>query len=80
MGFEKLAKYTSIGCYPLFYVAFAPQLRTTMCLCAACAKTEQNEEGVESVKAEVNWKDPDLFCESCDVRIESAYAEDQVQS
>jgi hypothetical protein len=25
---------------------------------------------------EVNWEDPDLFCDHCGARIESAYAED----
>jgi hypothetical protein len=25
----------------------------------------------------VNWEDPQLFCEECNERIESAYAEDE---
>ena len=61
-----LAKYTSIGCYPLFYVVEGWQP-----LCHKCA--EENEEENE---AAVNWEAPDLYCDECDCRIESAYAED----
>ena len=32
------------------------------------------------VAADVNWEDPSLYCAHCNKRIESAYAEDEVQS
>jgi hypothetical protein len=30
--------------------------------------------------ADINWEDPDLICDHCRKRIESAYAEDKAQS
>ena len=65
-----LAKYTSIGCYPIFYLDPG-----TECLCADCArKAEAEGEPIDGQA--VNWEDPDLYCAACEERIESAYAED----
>lgn len=63
----KLAACTSLGCYPLFYVA-----RCNDVLCASCADAEESE-GI--VAADANWEDPSFFCDGCGGRIESAYAE-----
>lgn len=70
-----LWRYTSIGCYPMFYV-------TQRCdvLCYQCAD-EELKLGHDSfdppINGDVNWEDPDLFCDACSGRIESAYAEDE---
>lgn len=58
--------FTSIGCYPLFYVT------KSVCLCPACALSREAE--VEA--GDCNWEDPDLTCDDCGERIESAYAEE----
>jgi hypothetical protein len=60
-----LEKYTSVGCYPLFYIVDGWQP-----LCHECA-----EESEEESEAAVNWETPNLYCDECDCRIESAYAE-----
>jgi len=67
----KLAKFTSIGCYPIFYVD------GSSCLCADCASENEDPEMLAS---DINWEDPELFCDGCGERIESAYAEDEATS
>lgn len=68
----KLARYTSLGCYPLMYVTHCGDV-----LCAQCANDEETDTGRPfDGAADANWEDPALFCDSCGERIESAYAED----
>lgn len=70
----KLRRFTNVGCYPLFYVT-----RKCGVLCAECAgENDYQDDPVDG--AEVNWEAPDLYCDACSQRIESAYAEDEVQS
>tara|TARA_R100000742_G_C4239320_1_gene59305 strand:+ start:493 stop:708 length:216 start_codon:yes stop_codon:yes gene_type:complete len=59
-----MRKYTSIGCYPIFYIT--PDDRP---ICADCAHP--------TFLGHVNWEDPDLYCDDCDERIESAYADEE---
>lgn len=65
-------KFTSFGCYPIFYVT-----RKGECLCPACALEAENEDEDPPVATDANWEDPDLYCDGCSERIESAYAEDE---
>ena len=78
----QLSKWAWPGGYPVFYVC-----RDSGVLCPDCAR-EAEKEGLTGdeydpqwniVAAEVNWEDPELFCDNCGGRIESAYAEDEVQ-
>ena len=65
----KLRSFTSIGGYPLFYVT-----KQNNCLCPDCASS--NDQDYDPIAAtDVNWEDPDLYCDECSNRIESAYAE-----
>jgi hypothetical protein len=71
--------YVWPGGYPLFAIT-----TDGACLCKDCAKTERNSIGTTTgsdgwtVEAlDVNWEDPDLYCDHCGARIESAYAEPQ---
>lgn len=68
-----LYKYSSVGCYPLFYLD-----GNNCVLCRDCAQASLSaEESRDRPRAyDVNWENPELFCELCDERIESAYAED----
>lgn len=67
----KLYKFTQLGGSPILYLDEHDNV-----LCAECATENMNgEDG--PVVAEVNWEDPDLFCDECSERIESAYAEDE---
>lgn len=70
----KLAKFTSIGCYPIFYLT----ADKNACLCAECAREEETD-GNPPGAADANWEDPELHCDACGVRIESAYAEDRLR-
>jgi hypothetical protein len=79
-----LPKYTSLGCYPVFYIT-----KDCGVLCADCANGKNGSlayvgtspDGIEDgqwkiVVQEANWEDPELYCEHCNGRIESAYADD----
>jgi hypothetical protein len=67
----KLVKYTSLGCYPVFYLDNSGHA----VLCATCANADE-DNGREPSAADINWEDPALLCDECSERIESAYAED----
>ena len=71
--------YAWPGGYPLFAIT-----NDGAALCKHCAKSERSSIGTTTgtdgwtVEAlDVNWEDPDLFCDHCGARIESAYAEPQ---
>jgi len=66
-----LVKYTSFGCYPLFYVT-----RRGEVLCASCASQAAGGDD-PATDADVNYEQRALFCGDCGSRIESAYAEDE---
>ena len=69
--------YAWPGAYPLFAV-----MRDGGCLCHHCAKSEASSigftygtDGWAIAGLAVNWEDPELYCDHCGDRIESAYAE-----
>jgi len=72
----KLPTYVWPGGYPMFYLA-----KDNGVLCPKCANEftpeRDNDEQLEPVAYDVNYEDPQLFCEHCNTRIESAYAEDE---
>lgn len=61
----RLRSYTAIGAYPLAY------LTASSVLCPQCASANPRAVTI----AAINWEDPDLFCDECSDRIQSAYAE-----
>jgi hypothetical protein len=68
----KLRSFTDLGGYPVFYLD-----RANNCLCAECA--QNNDEYDQPITAvDINWEDSSLYCDQCSERIESAYAEDEV--
>ncbi len=69
--------YAFPGGYPLFAVT-----SDAACLCRKCCSTERESIGTTTgsdgwnvVATDVNWEDPSLYCDHCNDRIESAYAE-----
>ena len=66
------------GGYPLFYICADSGI-----LCPDCANGENGSLATETdptedwrvVAYDINWEDPDLFCDHCSRRIESAYKE-----
>lgn len=73
--------YAWPGGYPLF--AYTSD---GAALCAKCCASERKAIGTTTgadgwcvVGLEANWEDPALFCDHCGDRIESAYAESEVQ-
>lgn len=69
----ELYKYTSVGCYPLFYLD-----KNNNMLCVDCAEDSRDSdfEDDRPICAVVNWEDSCLFCDQCGVQIESAYVKD----
>ena len=74
-----LSAYTSCGSYPLFYLTVDCRGRDEQVSCPSCA-TKAHEYDCYVSNVDVNWEDPDLTCENCNKRIESAYAEPEVES
>ena len=65
------------GSYPLHAIT-----NDGAALCRHCCKTERlsiatttGNDGWTVVAQAINWEDPDLLCDHCGSRIESAYAE-----
>lgn len=78
---EEVAKYSSIGTYPIFYIAMdggvlspdAVQENLELC----CDPTDPFWFVTGHA---INWENPGLYCEHTGLRIESAYAEDLVET
>jgi hypothetical protein len=66
----KLPKYAWPGGYPMFYVT-----ERNSVLCPDCANKEGAGSDDPPVAHDANWEDPSLYCDGCNDRIESAYAE-----
>lgn len=74
-------KYAWPGGYPLFLL-----MSDGAALCCDCGKKEYRQivysirhnlqDGWQVNGADVNWEDPELYCDHCGERIESAYAEE----
>ena len=69
--------YAWPGGYPLFAIT-----SDGAALCSKCCKTERESIGTTTgsdgwcvIGVDANWEDPQLFCDHCSDRIESAYAE-----
>lgn len=78
-------KYTWPGGYPTFGV-----MTDGGALCHACLKTERasivratltpgDRSGWGLAGIDINYEDPDLYCDHCSDRIESAYAEEDAK-
>lgn len=74
----KFQAYTMPGCYPVYHVCDDGGI-----LCPSCANDPRNpvhidkpNDGWRIIGSDVNYEDPDLFCDHCNQGIESAYAED----
>jgi hypothetical protein len=66
-----LEPYAWPGGYPLYYLL--EQQHEVITLCPTCAA---DEEPNGPIHQEANYENPDLYCDECSKRIESAYAED----
>lgn len=64
-----LPAYAWPGGYPLYYLD-----KQGSTVCSKCANREV-DQSQEVVAWGTNWEDPDLYCDDCNERIESAYAE-----
>jgi len=70
--------YAWPGGYPMYYLAAenGDPAKENCVSCPDCAdKLDQYDEDLGVIAYDINYEDPDLFCEFCNERIESAYAE-----
>ena len=77
-----LTRYAFPGGYPLFLVTTDGGV-----LCPDCVKSEirlivdacrrDDPNGWQAHCGDINWEDPNLYCDNCNNRIESAYAEEE---
>jgi len=71
--------YAWPGGYPVFYLALDNSV-----VCATCANKDEyrtwNTDDRDHILVAdgINWEDSALYCDDCQERIESAYAEDGV--
>ena len=75
------SKYAFPGGYPLYLVT-----TDGGALCIECVRKDWKiiahstlhhyNDGWELAGADINWEDPDLFCDHCGENIESAYGEE----
>ena len=71
-------KWAWPGGYPIYYMAADDSV-----VCASCANGSAyrtwNEDDLEHIIVAhgINWEDSALYCDDCNGRIESAYAEDE---
>jgi hypothetical protein len=59
------------GGYPMYYVT-----ADGMTVCPDCANREV-DQSQRPIAGDANWEDPELYCDDCGKRIESAYAEEE---
>ena len=70
----ELDAYAWPGGYPVFYVTSDDEVACVKCANDPSTGVDAFGCDVKIVAGDVNWEDPDLYCE-CGERIESAYAE-----
>jgi hypothetical protein len=71
----KLPAYAWPGGYPIYYLAADNGV-----LCPDCANAytpeRDNEAQLKPVECDINYEDGSLYCDHCNKRVESAYAEE----
>jgi hypothetical protein len=76
---RRVARYTSIGSYPLFYLDDKDNVLCPFCAAEEEANAKDPEHWARGIAAcGINWEDPQLYCDECSRRIESAYADEGV--
>lgn len=69
-------RYTMPGLYPLYYVTADSGVLSPQAVEKNLALCRSDDPQWRVVGAEVNWEDPNLFCEHTGKRIPSAYGPD----
>lgn len=77
--------YAWPGGYPIYYVCSDGGVLCHKCVNDNLALIQEaiannDNSGWRVDGRDINWEDPDLSCDNCGKRIESAYAEDESES
>ncbi len=85
-------KYTSLGSYPKYYILADGGVLCDRAVrenifgigrCMRALRGQPTHKGVPELRqwriigVQVNWEDPDLYCDDTNERIPSAYAEEE---
>lgn len=78
-------KFTSVGCYPTFFIttdgaALSHEAVRANLWQVARSTRDGVRDGWAVAGFDANWEDPELYCDHTGERIESAYAEDEAVS
>jgi hypothetical protein len=76
VGTEPVPVASFPGLYPIYYLTKDGGILCPKCVNAnlgLCA--DENDPQWYVIASDVNWENPELICDNCDCRIESAYAE-----
>lgn len=73
-----LPRYSSVGGYPYVYLIEGDGVFAEFCPKCAREVEDDSKNPAKIFSVVVNWEDPELYCEECGERIESAYTEDKV--
>jgi hypothetical protein len=79
---DLLNTYAWPGAYPLYYITKDNGVLCPKCanensaLCLAAPDSMDYDPQWAIVDFDINYEDPDLYCDHCNKRIQSAYAED----
>lgn len=79
----KFDAFTSLGCYPLFYMTADDGV-----LCPDCANRENGSKAAfyhrdkqwRLTHVDIYWEGAPMFCEHCNGEIESAYGDPEAES
>lgn len=71
-----LASWAWPGGYPIYYLD-----KGNRPLCPSCAQELDNtgDDEDKPIRNDINWENSSLTCDECNQRIESAYAEEEVE-
>ena len=80
VGTEPVPVASFPGLYPIYYLTKDGGILCPKCVndnLTRCATDDGSNEDAQwyVIASDVNWENPELICDNCDCRIESAYSE-----
>lgn len=77
-------RFTSLGSYPKFWLASDGGVLSYEACRANCGRIarairDASSDGWRVVACDINWEDPELYCDHTNERIASAYAEEKAE-
>jgi hypothetical protein len=74
---NKIRTHSAVGGYPIFYLTADDSVFCADCVQDRLSRCTDPDDRFFVTAHAVNYEDPDLYCDLCSDRIESAYAESE---